>query len=231
MKEYIKYIVIFLLLNSCVGFTRTNEYEGNCRYGKSYLDANYDGLCRCLENELNIYEKKLNKIYKYYSVKEKNKKLDEVELLWKEFKKKDCIFWESEVMGGHIYDAIYSACSIKKTKKRIKELQEQYLYDDCLQRANHNEALSCLEQKLKKYNNEVSNLYEALSTDEMQKAQRAWDFFREADCNYKASKASSKKKYKLIYNVCLVSRSKDRIQELNTSTLSVDWFQDADRQK
>ena len=129
-------------------------------------------------------------------------------------------------MKGHISDPVYNACAIKKIKRRIKDLQEPHLYDECLKISNYNESLGCLERKLQKYNEKLNKLYEPLSTDDMKKAQFSWDRFKEADCDYKASKSACKDKCKRIYSVCLVNRTKERIQELSTSLLSVDWFQD-----
>ena len=218
--------MVFLFLSAGNSFAHISEYEGKCRYDLNYDNNSYHKIDSCLYNELVGYQKKLNELERVANTN-KDQRLEQIRLLWNKYKEDDCHFWEKVVLGGAFAGPVDTACSIKKIKKRIGDLQNSNWDDQCLHKENYKKSLNCLKKELQKYNEELITLYKSLVTTRMKKAQCSWGDFVKADCAHKASRVINKEESELIHNVCLINRVKERIRELNTSVLSVDWFKDA----
>lgn len=123
MKLYKIYFLIVSFLVSIDLNAENYEYKGPCT--SSIYKSNFD---KCLDEELALYDKELNKLYRNFFKNSSHEKLKKIEALWIKFKEADCDYMASEVHGGQYYDDIYKACLINKTKARIDDLKRSFLY-------------------------------------------------------------------------------------------------------
>lgn len=118
-------LIIFI---SCVNlimplYANNYEYDGNCRF-KGMMDS----FEKCLDDELHLYDKKLNKLYWKIYKKSPSSLLKKSEIEWVKFKETYCDYMGSIVNSGYFYPVVYKACLIKKTKARIDDLNSSVLY-------------------------------------------------------------------------------------------------------
>lgn len=88
---------------------------------------NEEALTACLNNELNIADKELNRVYSTFKVKleEANReRLRKTQLVWIRSRDSDCEFEAESVGSGSAYQAVNLSCLIKKTRQRTKQLEE-----------------------------------------------------------------------------------------------------------
>lgn len=104
-------------------YAKKYEYTGNCS-----VDNYQENFEACLDKELAMYDKELNRLYKKESQYSHYKQLQKAERLWIKFKKEDCDYIASIVHGGRMYQFIYKACLINKTKDRISDLKRSVFY-------------------------------------------------------------------------------------------------------
>ena len=123
MKFYKIYflVCIFLMINQL--HAKKYEYNGPCVF-KGYTKI----FEQCLDQELMMYDEKLNDLYKSLFQQVPNKHLKKAELLWIKFKEADCEYMAYEVNEGKEFQSIYKACLINKTKTRIVDLKRSYFY-------------------------------------------------------------------------------------------------------
>lgn len=112
---------IFLLVTFAL-HANSPVYNGICKFN-IYMR----GFDDCLDKELTMYDKELNKIYRRL-VKNGDNDLKKTEVLWIKFKEADCHYMSKEVNGGSYYNVIYKACLINKTKSRVEELKRSFLF-------------------------------------------------------------------------------------------------------
>ena len=124
MKKIKMITILFVCFTFSNSFSETNEYNGKCG-----LAISMDEFIKCLDNELQLYDKKLNSIYRDL-MKSNNKTLKISEINWVKFKETDCDFIASTVNEGLYYIPVYKVCLINKTKSRIIDLQRSFFYSD-----------------------------------------------------------------------------------------------------
>ena len=114
--------IIFCVISNYAS-SKQYEYDGNCKFNGSIYD--FDD---CLNTELAIYDKELNKVYNENYKLFGDKDYKKTELLWVKFKEADCSYMAKNVNEGTGYKSIYAACLINKTKARIADLKRSYFY-------------------------------------------------------------------------------------------------------
>jgi uncharacterized protein YecT (DUF1311 family) len=86
----------------------------------------------------------------------------------------------------------------------------------------------CLKKELATYDNELNNLYKTYfkntSNERLKKVELLWVKFKEADCNFMAYEVNEGKEYSAILNVCLINKTKTRIQDLKRPFSYKEWF-------
>lgn len=199
-------------------YALTYVYTGHCAY---------EGPIECFQKELKVHDAELNKVYQDHLSNSGSAKLKQAERFWIKYKEADCNFFGSEVQGGRYYELVYYVCLINKTKNRINDLQSPLSYGGCALKKGYNDIASCLDNELKRYDTELSRLYIPVSGDNLlKKAEYSWIKFKDADCNYIASKISKSKEYMIVNSACLINRTKERVKEENISLFVKNWFKD-----
>ena len=96
-----KYYKIYFLVVGFIFFTdnlyaKDYEYNGRCSANMTFFES-------CLDKEFNMYDKELNRIYKYFIKASPHENLKKAEALWVRFKEADCNYVAGEVNGGLEY--------------------------------------------------------------------------------------------------------------------------------
>lgn len=86
----------------------------------------------------------------------------------------------------------------------------------------------CLKNELAKYDRELNRLYRTyfknMSNKNLKKVELLWVKFKDADCHYMAHEVNAGKEYSAILNVCLINKTKARIQDLRRPYAYKEWF-------
>lgn len=120
------YNICFLLVFFSISqnlYAEKYEYIGDCKINNHMEDFEY-----CLDKELLVYDKELNKLYRNFNDKNTDKKFKKIQLMWIKFKEVDCDYIAREVHEGLYYQFIYKVCLINKTKSRISDLKRSLFY-------------------------------------------------------------------------------------------------------
>jgi uncharacterized protein YecT (DUF1311 family) len=103
--------------------------------------------------------------------------------------------------------------------------------DPCKTRANQLELTQCADRQLAKSDAVLNQTYRKLLADLddehralLQKAQRAWVGFRDADCDLDASVALGGSMYGMLVSDCRAARTDERVKELKALRTSLADF-------
>lgn len=123
MKFYKTYFLVVFFSIATSLHAEKYQYNGNCKF-----IGNVENFKHCLDEELVLYDRELNDLYKSYFNNKPSKYLRKAETSWIKFKEDDCDYIAAEVNGGSYYDVIYKACLINKTKVRINDLKRSFFF-------------------------------------------------------------------------------------------------------
>lgn len=155
-------------------------------------------------------DKKLNQVYQKLSERMRSQITDS-QLLWIEFRDKNCGFASSLFEGGSMAPAIQNGCLGGMTEQRTFEL-ETYQSGTIPQPMSRN--YSQVDRKLNQvYQNFLSQLNPA-SRNQLQTAELAWIEFRDANCDFEATQAANGE------NLCKIRMTEQRTEELSQL---MDW--------
>ncbi|MCL9684889.1 lysozyme inhibitor LprI family protein [Legionella maioricensis] len=100
----------------------------------------------------------------------------------------------------------------------------------CTSKIYQNNFEKCLDEELASYDKELNDLYRSFSKStphkKLKKIETLWIQFKEADCDYMASKVHGGQYYDDVYKACLINKTKARIADLRRSFLYRGWFKD-----
>ena len=83
----------------------------------------------------------------------------------------------------------------------------------------------CLTEELIKYDKQLNDEYKKLAPNkDLRAVESLWVKFKEADCDYIATKVNEGKYYDRINKACLVNLTKERIAHLQRSFFFFGWF-------
>ncbi|CEG56040.1 lysozyme inhibitor LprI family protein [Legionella fallonii] len=106
---------------------------------------------------------------------------------------------------------------------------QKYEYTGNCNANNYKEKFEdCLDKEVAMYDKELNILYNRLSKyssyKQLRKTERLWIKFKEEDCDYIANEVNGGKFYQFIYDVCLINKTKARIDDLKRSYFYSGWF-------
>lgn len=87
----------------------------------------------------------------------------------------------------------------------------------------------CLKAELKNYDSELNRIYNTRykvdGNNDYKKNELLWIKFKEADCDYMASRVNGGVEYQSVFLACLINKTKARIDDLNRSFFYTEWFE------
>ena len=172
----------------------------NCEAPQTQMEIN---ICATIYYQ--TADKKLNQVYQQLSSQMRSQ-LTDSQLIWIEFRDKNCEFARSLFEGGSIAPTIQNGCLGGMSEHRALEL-EIYQSGQIPQPTSRNYAQ--IDRKLNQVYQTFLSQLSAANQNKLQTAELAWIEFRDANCDFEATQAANGE------NLCKIRMTEQRTEELS----------------